>query len=258
MDIVDKKILYFLLKDGRIPQRQIARAIGISAQTLNYRMSKMMEDGIIKGFVVHVSPALYGNVEGYAAFVSDKFIEEGYFVKLSCLEKITLYGFEGKDLKEVEAKILTTSKQLGNPVMKYLPKLDSYLSNSKAIDAQLIDQLRKMPRSKIAEIAKILDLPVIRVKRRYNFLRKGSMIGVIAKIDLSRTDLVLFSIFSSQVEKIEPILENGTIFKISDKKAGVFVCFAENMASAKTIINVVRETEKESEVMVLYQYDFIN
>ncbi|WP_083705244.1 Lrp/AsnC family transcriptional regulator [Cuniculiplasma divulgatum] len=55
MDTVDKKILFSLLKDGRTPQRQIAKEIGISAQTLNYRMTKMIEDGIIVGFIVHIT-----------------------------------------------------------------------------------------------------------------------------------------------------------------------------------------------------------
>jgi DNA-binding Lrp family transcriptional regulator len=258
MDTVDKKILFSLLKDGRTPQRQIAKEIGISAQTLNYRMTKMIEDGIIVGFIVHINSKILGKVEAFAAYVSDKEIDTGYFTRLKCLEKITLYGFDGDTVDEVEKKIEDASLKLGQPVMKYRPEINSYSENSKNIDFQIIDQLKKTPRAKISEIAKALDMPVIRIKRRYNFLRKSHLVAVMAKIDLSKTDVVIFSIFTTDQEKIEHILEDVTIFKITDNSTGVFICFAENMVSARALINSSREAEKKSEVMVIYDYEFIH
>ena len=125
MDTVDKKILFSLLKDGRTPQRQIAKEIGISAQTLNYRMTKMIEDGIIVGFIVHINSKILGKVEAFAAYVSDKEIDTGYFTRLKCLEKITLYGFDGDTADEVEKKIEEAASKLGQPVMKYRPEISS-------------------------------------------------------------------------------------------------------------------------------------
>ena len=76
MDTVDKKILFSLLKDGRKPQRQIAKEIGISAQTLNYRMTKMIDEGIIEGFTVHANSRIFGKVAIYAAYQSEESIQE--------------------------------------------------------------------------------------------------------------------------------------------------------------------------------------
>ena len=258
MDTVDKKILFYLLKDGRTPQRQIAKALGISAQTLNYRMSKMIDDQIIEGFQVRVSPRIYGKIEGYAAFISEDQIEKDYISKLKCLEKITLYGIEGSNKEEINQKIENFAKKLGEPVMRYIPIIENYSGNSKDVDLQIIEQMRKMPRAKIVEIAKAIDQPVIRVKRRYNYLTRNNLIAVLAKVDLSKTDIVLFSIFSNNQEVLQPILSEISIFQIVDQKSGVFVCYADNMVNARNVINAVREKEKNSDVMVIYDYEFLN
>ena len=42
MDVTDKRILFSILKDGRIAQRKIAMDVGISAQALNYRLSRLI------------------------------------------------------------------------------------------------------------------------------------------------------------------------------------------------------------------------
>lgn len=48
MDSIDKKILIYLFRDGRISQRKIAEEVKLSATSLNYRFNKLIEDGIIK------------------------------------------------------------------------------------------------------------------------------------------------------------------------------------------------------------------
>ncbi|MEM4885031.1 MAG: winged helix-turn-helix domain-containing protein, partial [Saccharolobus sp.] len=37
MDIIDKRILFYLLKDGRISQRRIASLLNLTPASLNYR-----------------------------------------------------------------------------------------------------------------------------------------------------------------------------------------------------------------------------
>ena len=64
MDASDKKIIYYLLKDGRTPQRKIASSLGISVQALNYRMSKLIDEGILRKFVLRVHPNFYGRRNG--------------------------------------------------------------------------------------------------------------------------------------------------------------------------------------------------
>lgn len=258
MDLIDKRILFCLLKDARTPQRQIANNIGISAQTLNYRMGKMIEEGVIKNFIVMESPNLTGKVEGFAAFVSEREFSGISRTKIKCLEKITLYGFEGKNEADVNIQISKAAEELGNPVMRYFPKFISYNSNSKAIDREIIDQLRLNPRANLSDIAKEINAPLMRVKWRYNIMKKNNLLNVTIKVDLSKTDIVLFSIFSGNNENIRKTLIESTIFSITDSKYGVFICFSENMVTAKDVINKVRTMEESSEVMVIYDYDFFS
>lgn len=50
LDIKDKAILEQLEKDGRMQIKQISKKTGIPADTINYRIKKMISNGIIKGF----------------------------------------------------------------------------------------------------------------------------------------------------------------------------------------------------------------
>ena len=98
----------------------------------------------------------------------------------------------------------------------------------------------------------------MRVKWRYNIMKKNNLLNVTIKVDLSKTDVVLFSIFSGNKENIRKALLESTIFSITDSNYGVFICFSENMVNAKEMINKVRSMEEKSEVMVIYDYDFFS
>ncbi|WP_075057027.1 winged helix-turn-helix transcriptional regulator [Thermogymnomonas acidicola] len=73
MDRIDKGILSQLLRDGRTTQRQMAENLGISAQALNYRLNRLMSEGVVRGgFKLHVTPKFYGGEgEFFAAFNGD-------------------------------------------------------------------------------------------------------------------------------------------------------------------------------------------
>ena len=258
MDEIDQMILYYLLQDGRMTQRLIARNIGISAQTLNYRITKLTEEGVIKNFIVYADPALYGELKAFAAFQSDDEIEPDYFIKIKCLEKITLYGIIGKTAEEISSKIDKMSRVLGEPVMTYNPTNTNYAVNSNSIDHLIVDQLRKMPKSKLSDISKALNLPSMRVKRRYNYLTRNKLIKVLPLLDFSKNNSVIFAIFSKKTEEVEPLLSKSIILKIGDTNSGIFICYGENMPNSKTIINRVRAVEKDPDVMVVYDYDFLS
>ncbi|WP_175266578.1 winged helix-turn-helix transcriptional regulator [Acidiplasma cupricumulans] len=48
MDEIDKRILTSLLGDGRSTLRQISKNLGISPQSLQYRLNKFQANNIIK------------------------------------------------------------------------------------------------------------------------------------------------------------------------------------------------------------------
>ncbi len=256
MDSIDKNIVFFLLKDSRMPQRQIAKSIGISAQTLNYRMTRLIEDGVIKNFGIRVNPAIYGKIEGYAAFLTDKELKEGYTLILKCLEKKTLYGFVGDSEEDVISTIEKSAEELGEPIMKCIPSNEQYSGNSRSFDNLILNQLKKTPREKLSVIAKTIDIPSIRVKRRYNFLKKSNIAAAYARIDLSKTGGVVFIVVSHSPEKVEKILENITFLKFLDSSSGFFVSFADNISEVKNLMEIIRKVEKDSEAMMVYDYDF--
>ena len=60
IDDLDKKILDFLQKDGRIAASHIADELDISIPTVTDRIKKLSESGVIKGFQVTLDPKLLG------------------------------------------------------------------------------------------------------------------------------------------------------------------------------------------------------
>ncbi|MCL4341774.1 MAG: AsnC family transcriptional regulator [Candidatus Thermoplasmatota archaeon] len=258
MDITDKKIIFSLLRDGRVPQRKIAMDVGISAQALNYRINRLIEEKIIKRFALHVNPALMGQLSAFAAFKTDLDYQGDVFSKIKCLEEVNLYGFSGKNIDDLHFKLSDARSKLGEPVMQYIPPERPIGMNINSSDLEIIGLLRKDPRMSVTDISSTLDLPYMTAKRRLNLLLKNHLIGVITELDLSGGDVVLYSIFSKSVEKVSKFLSPQIVFSIADQKAGVFTCFSENLKNAKESISRVREIDNSADVMILYDYQFLS
>jgi len=60
IDDLDRKILDFLQKDGRMAASHIADELDISIPTVTDRIKKLSESGVIKGFQVTLDPKLLG------------------------------------------------------------------------------------------------------------------------------------------------------------------------------------------------------
>jgi len=60
IDDLDRKILDFLQKDGRMAASHIAGELDISIPTVTDRIKKLSESGVIKGFQVTLDPKLLG------------------------------------------------------------------------------------------------------------------------------------------------------------------------------------------------------
>lgn len=258
MDAEDKKIIYYLLKDGRMPQRKIASSIGISAQALNYRMKKLIDDGILKKFVLRVHPNFYGRRNGFAAFIGDGKYDGDVVSKFHCLEKINLYEFDGIGLDEVESKIDNAVKVLGEPIMKYIPPpIDSEITPGN-LDKGILEILKKDPRIKLSDIAQELGVPYMTAKRRLDLMKSRGLASVVPLVDLSRGDIVIFSLFSKKFSILKPLLEDYSLFFVSDEEKGIFVCYSDNLSNAKAAITRVRDIDSEAEVMIIYEYEFFH
>ncbi|MFH1590403.1 MAG: Lrp/AsnC family transcriptional regulator [archaeon] len=65
LDLVDRKIIYTLDFDARMPLSQLAKRIGISKQVAAYRIERLKKRGVIMGFYTDIS----GSKIGYEIFV---------------------------------------------------------------------------------------------------------------------------------------------------------------------------------------------
>ena len=60
LDIIDKKILRFLIKNARTPFLEIARECGISGAAIHQRIKKLEDMGVIQGSRLVVAPKSLG------------------------------------------------------------------------------------------------------------------------------------------------------------------------------------------------------
>jgi Lrp/AsnC family leucine-responsive transcriptional regulator len=78
VDRQDRRILSLIQRDGRMPQAEIAKRVGLSAPAVNERMRKLESSGVIRRFGAVVNPASVG--VSITAFV-EVFIEHPRFEK---------------------------------------------------------------------------------------------------------------------------------------------------------------------------------
>ncbi len=62
LDLVDRKILYELDCNSRLPNSRIAKNVGVSRDVVNYRIKRMEEKGYIKGYVPIIDFVKLGNL----------------------------------------------------------------------------------------------------------------------------------------------------------------------------------------------------
>lgn len=60
VDEIDRKILYYLVNNARMPYMEIARECGISGAAVHQRIKKMEEGGVIIGSQMMVKPGTLG------------------------------------------------------------------------------------------------------------------------------------------------------------------------------------------------------
>jgi len=60
IDRIDAQLLDLLQKNGRIPQNDLARAVGLSAPAVSERLRKLEERGIIRGYTARLDARLLG------------------------------------------------------------------------------------------------------------------------------------------------------------------------------------------------------
>ncbi len=118
MDITDYKILEILLEDGRIPMKELAQRVALSAPAAAERVKRLEEENIIEGYKAEINYAKLGKTinvfinVGINVQRSEKFME---FVKNedSIIECYQVTGPYCKILKARLEDIASLEKLIG-------------------------------------------------------------------------------------------------------------------------------------------------
>ena len=256
MDAIDKKIILALFKDGRISQRKIAEEVGLSATSLNYRFNKLLEEKIIKSFSLYINPNFYGKYVGRASFRNVKDIDESFInVKVKCLEETNFYEFEGSSIEDLKDKLSYMSKILGEPKMVYIP--DQKPQKPSGVDIEIVKALIKNPRMDIGEISKEINVPSKSILRRLNALVSKNYIRIIPIVDLGKSDIVVFGIYSQTISKLE-FLRMCEFLRFVDHDRGIIVCATNDIKEAENYVKEVRQIDPSSQVMITTEYEIRN
>ena len=254
MDELEKKILIYLFRDPFLSQRNIAKELGLTPPSLTYRIKKLQDEGVFQGYTVLVNPNFYGKYYGFVAFKNYyDYIGEGIFFKFKCLEWLNVYGVEGSSIPEIEDKIEGMKKILGDYSLKYFPKQE--IIESKPYDLQIVKYLVRNPRAQPAEIAQETGLTQKLVEKRTKILLEKGIVKLIPIIDLKKTDVVMFSIFTRRVAETRKILDSCKILEINDGQAGIIGCITDRIENVRKYVEAVRNVaDREADVMVIYDY----
>src|SRR3989338_9884645 len=124
LDLKDKKILYELSKNCRLPTSRIAKSVGLSQQVVDYRINRLVKLGVITAFITEINVEMLG-FNRHIMYLQLKKVDEtkekeiiAYFVKHPFLTWIVtstgkwsiIMDIIAKDLKQV-SEIIDELKQ---------------------------------------------------------------------------------------------------------------------------------------------------
>jgi len=256
MDEIDREILISLLMKGGISQSEISKMIGSSTQRINYRMKKMFEEGIIKNFKVHINPYFLNGMNLFVAYEGTKNIDlRGIGSVFRCLERTDFYELQAMNEKELLDLTNYMSGEFGNKIMQYRPRVPELKNKINYYDLLILRELLKNPTINYIKLSQILGIRAPLIRKRINRMKSMGVFSIIPIIDLSKTDIFLFTIISGR--RLENKLNvSNTILKIIDDNASIYVGIEKSMSNIRKNLNYVRKIDKNAEVMVVYDYDF--
>ena len=215
LDLTDRKIIYTLDFNSRMPLSQLAKKVGISKQVAKYRLENLVKKGIIKGFYTDINASKLG-LEIYMVYfkfhkmtpeIEKKFIEhmcsqESIGVNISVNGKwdytIDLWASSIMHFKRQYQKIMkdyekyVKSKQViietdfyyfkPKPILGI--KSDEQITMTgdiekvaiDEIDKKILSHLAKNSRVPLVELARIVKLTPNAVKERIRTLEKNGII----------------------------------------------------------------------------------
>ncbi len=90
LDTTDRRILALLQDDAKIPQAKVARAVGLTAPSVNERIRKLERSGYIRGYVALLDEKKLGqDVTAFVeVFIEQPRFEAGFIEAVSGLDEV--------------------------------------------------------------------------------------------------------------------------------------------------------------------------
>ena len=90
LDPIDRKILALLQDDAKIPQAKVAKAVGLTAPSINERIRKLERAGYIRGYVALLDEKKLGqDVTAFVeVFIEQPRFEAGFIEAVSDLDEV--------------------------------------------------------------------------------------------------------------------------------------------------------------------------
>src|SRR3989338_6153518 len=213
LDLTDRKIIYALDFDSRMPLSQLAKKVGISKHVAKYRIENLVKRGVIKGFYTDINASKLG-LEIYMVYfkfhrmtpeIEKKFIEhmcsqESVGVNISVNGKwdytIALWAqsimhfkrYYQKIMKNYEKYVKNKQVVIETDFYYFKPKPILDIKSDEQItmtgdierieldkvDRILLSNLCKNCRISLVELGKIVNLTPNAVKERIRALEKSS------------------------------------------------------------------------------------
>jgi Lrp/AsnC family leucine-responsive transcriptional regulator len=90
LDGKDRKILALVQRDGKLPQAEIAKRVGLSAAAINERLRKLENAGVIRRYVALVDPQAVGaSVTAFVeVFIEHPRFESAFITKVRSMDEV--------------------------------------------------------------------------------------------------------------------------------------------------------------------------
>jgi DNA-binding Lrp family transcriptional regulator len=197
LDNIDLQIIRLLSRDSRTPYKGIASIVGISSNAVKERISKMVSNGVIQGFIVRINPVIFGyekeciltlsrigetikeqDILKYVSLVGDVFV---FARQLGGALTFVLSVRAGAEDKLSTLTDLLTPSTVHSIFVSYSP-LTMRIHSS---DLEVMKYLLSNSRMQIDYIAKESSLSSKTVKRRLEMMKENHILQFSISTNLS-------------------------------------------------------------------------
>jgi Lrp/AsnC family transcriptional regulator for asnA, asnC and gidA len=131
LDSVDKKLIHYLSKDGRMPVKDLVSKLGITSPTLNSRLKHLIQSGVLKIVgLIDTFKIQNLNMALVAVRVKDDLKLNETLERISELEEVhSVYAVTGQYDIFIEVVIPGNIESLYHVMTEKLPKLGNIASS---------------------------------------------------------------------------------------------------------------------------------